>query len=239
MRRGVTQAVHHATHRQAFGKHLVDQPLMRNVLSDLAIESEAASLLMMRLAGANDRTILGDQAESDFLRLALAIGKYWICKRWPAHAAEALECFGGNGYIEESQMPRLLRESPLNGVWEGSGNVAALDVIRAMAKSPQSVEVFFNEVALAGDEPAIAQAVAEIRTALTQIEGAEFTARYVIERMALVLQASLLVRYGHQAVADAFITSRLSGNRGSVYGTLPTGVDHASIIARVTTKIGG
>lgn len=236
MRRGVTQAIHHATHRQAFGKHLINQPLMRNVLSDLAVESEAATLLMMRLAGANDRSIRGDESETEFLRLALAIGKYWVCKRWPAHAAESLECFGGNGYIEESQMPRLLRESPLNGIWEGSGNVAALDVLRAMTKSPQSVDAFFREVELAGAEPRIRRAVTEVKNLLAGAAEDGFTARYVIEQMALLLQASLLLRDGHPAVADAFITSRLEGNRGSVYGTLPTGIDTGAILDRVTMK---
>lgn len=239
MRRGVTQAAHHASHRKAFGKYLIDQPLMRNVLADLAIDSEAASLLMMRLAGAFDRSTRGDKAETEFLRLALAIGKYWICKRAPAHAAEALECFGGNGFIEESQMPRLFRDSPLNGIWEGSGNVAALDVLRAMAKNPNSVEAFFAEVALAGRElPSIKRAVSEIRAQLKDTANAEILARRVIERMALVLQASLLVRQGVPAVADAFIASRLDGDRGSVYGTLPAGVDFSAILDRVTPKVG-
>lgn len=238
MRRGVTQAAHHATHRKAFGNYLIDQPLMRNVLTDLTVESEAASLLMMRLAGAHDRADRGDAAEADFLRLALAIGKYWVCKRWPAHAAEALECFGGNGFIEESQMPRLFRESPLNGIWEGSGNVAALDVLRAMAKNPGTVEAFFAEVALAGPEPSIQRSVGEIRAQLADLANAEVLARRVIERMALVLQASLLVRYGHPAVADAFVATRLDGDRGSVYGTLPAGVDFAAILDRVTPKVG-
>ncbi|GAB3209592.1 acyl-CoA dehydrogenase family protein [Nocardia tengchongensis] len=238
MRRGVVQAAHHATHRKAFGAYLIDQPLMRNVLADLAVESEAATLLMMRLAGAHDRAVRGDQAESTFLRLALAVGKYWVCKRWPAHAAEAMECFGGNGFIEESQMPRLFRESPLNGIWEGSGNVAALDVLRAMGKNPHTVDAFFAEVALAGPEPSIERAVNEIRSQLTDLADAEVLARRVIERMALVLQASLLVRSGNQAVADAFIATRLDGDRGSVYGTLPRGVDFAAILDRVTAKVG-
>jgi putative acyl-CoA dehydrogenase len=237
MRRGVTQAAHHAVHRKAFGKHLVDQPLMRNVLADLAIESEAASLLMMRLAGAHDRATRGDEAESNFLRIALAVGKYWICKRWPAHAAEAMECLGGNGFIEESQMPRLFRESPLNGIWEGSGNVSALDVLRAMAKTPSAVDAFFEEVALAGAaSSSIQRVVQEIRVQLKDLANAEILARRVIERMALVLQASLLVRHGPPAVADAFIASRLDGDHGSVYGTLPAGVDFASILERVTPQ---
>lgn len=237
MRRGVTQAANHATHRKAFGEYLIDQPLMRNVLADLAVESEAATLLMIRLAGANDRSIRGDKSETVFFRLALAIGKYWVCKRWPAHAAEALECFGGNGFIEESQMPRLFRESPLNGIWEGSGNVAALDVLRAMAKSPQTVDHYFEEV-LKAEHPSIARTVEEIRAQLLDMKDAEIIARRVIERMALVLQASLLLRDGHPAVADAFIRSRLDGDRGSVYGTLPADVDFAAILSRVTPKIG-
>lgn len=238
MRRGVVQAAHHATHRKAFGKYLIDQPLMRNVLADLAVESEAASLLMMRLAGAHDRATRGDEAEAAFLRLALAVGKYWVCKRWPAHAAEAMECFGGNGFIEESQMPRLFRESPLNGIWEGSGNVAALDVLRAMAKNPSTVEAFFGEVELAGPEPSIRRAVGEIRAQLANLADAEVLARRVIEQMALVLQASLLVRFGDPAVAGAFVTTRLDGDRGSVYGTLPGGVDFAAILDRVSPKAG-
>ena len=239
MRRGVTQAAHHAIHRKAFGKYLIDQPLMRNVLADLAVESEAASLLMMRLAGAHDRAMRGDEAESDFLRLALAVGKYWVCKRWPAHAAEAMECLGGNGFIEESQMPRLFRESPLNGIWEGSGNVSAFDVLRAITKKSRTVEAFFGEVALAGPEASsIHRAVGEIRAQLTDLADAEISARRVIERMALVLQASLLVRHGDPAVADAFIVSRLDGDRGSVYGTLPPGVDFSAILDRVTPKVG-
>jgi hypothetical protein len=146
MRHGVTSAAHHAAHRKAFGKYLIDQPLMRNVLADLAIESEAATITMLRLAGATDRSVRGDESETAFKRLALAVSKYWICKRWPAHAAESLECLGGNGYVEESGMPRLFRESPLNSIWEGSGNVAALDVLRAMAKEPQTIEAYFAEV---------------------------------------------------------------------------------------------
>ncbi len=137
MRHGVVTAAHHVAHRRAFGRYLVDQPLMRNVLADLAVESEAATVLMMRLAGATDRSARGDAAETAFKRIALAVGKYWVCKRWPGHAAEALECLGGNGYVEESGMPRLFRESPLNSIWEGSGNVAALDVLRALAGQPE------------------------------------------------------------------------------------------------------
>ncbi|WP_018657641.1 acyl-CoA dehydrogenase family protein [Actinomadura flavalba] len=237
MRQGVTTAAHHATHRQAFGKYLIDQPLMRNVLADLAIESEAATVLMTRLAGATDRAVNGDAEENSFKRLALAVSKYWLCKRWPAHAAESLECLGGNGYVEESGMPRLFRESPLNGIWEGSGNVAALDSLRAMIREPQTIEAFFTEVELAhGANPALDAAVQEVKDSLTDVTTLEVRARRVVERMALTLQASLLVRHGHPAVADAFCTTRLSGDWGHAYGTLPTGLDLSSVIERATPK---
>jgi putative acyl-CoA dehydrogenase len=232
MRQGVTVATHHATHRQAFGKYLVDQPLMRNVLADLAIESEAATVLMMRLAGATDR------GESAFKRLALAVSKYWTCKRWPAHTAEALECLGGNGYVEESGMPRLLRESPLNGIWEGSGNVAALDVLRAVVREPQTLEAFFAEVELAsGADSRLDAAVRQVKDSLTDVATIELRARRVVEDLALVLQASLLVRHGHPAVSDAFCASRLGGDWGHAYGTLPPGLELGTIIERATPKI--
>jgi putative acyl-CoA dehydrogenase len=233
MRQGLITAVHHAAHRKAFGAYLVDQPLMRNVLADLAVESEAATVLMMRLAGAADRN------ETDFKRLALAVSKYWVCKRWPGHAAEALECLGGNGYVEESGMPRLFRESPLNGIWEGSGNVAALDLLRAMLKEPQTVEAFFAEVEpAAGANRDLDAAVDEVRKSLGDLATIELRARRVAERMALVLQASLLVRHSVPAVADAFCASRLGGDWGQAYGTLPPGLDLGTIIERATPKIG-
>ncbi|MCW2919364.1 MAG: acyl-CoA dehydrogenase domain protein [Actinomycetia bacterium] len=239
MRQGLTVAAHHATHRQAFGKYLVDQPLMRNVLADLAIESEAATTLMLRVAGATDRSVRGDAAETAFKRLALAVGKYWTCKRWPSHSAEALECLGGNGYVEESGMPRLFRESPLNSIWEGSGNVAALDVLRAMAKEPQSVEAFFADLdAAAGADTRLDEAVRVLRAELGDLETVELRARLIVERMALALQGSLLVRHGHPAVADAFCASRLGGEWGHAFGTLPPGVDFGAIIGRATPKIG-
>jgi putative acyl-CoA dehydrogenase len=239
MRQGLTVAAHHATHRQAFGNYLVDQPLMRNVLADLAIESEAATTLMMRVAGATDRSVRGDAAETAFKRLALAVGKYWTCKRWPSHSAEALECLGGNGYVEESGMPRLFRESPLNSIWEGSGNVAALDVLRAMAKEPQAVEAFFAELdAAAGADARLDEAVRVLRAELGDLETVELRARLIVERMALALQGSLLVRHGHPAVADAFCASRLGGAWGHAFGTLPPGVDFGAIIGRATPKIG-
>ncbi|HET6635241.1 MAG TPA: isovaleryl-CoA dehydrogenase [Streptomyces sp.] len=233
MRQGTVRAVQHATHRRAFGKALLDQPLMRNVLADLAVESEAATAVGMRLAGATDRTVAGDEAEARFRRLALAVTKYWVCKRGPAHAAEALECLGGNGYVEESGMPRLYREAPLVSIWEGSGNVAALDALRAMARQPETVEAFFDEVGLAaGADRRLDTAVETLRKELTDPAEAEYRTRRLAEAMALVLQGSLLVRHGHPAVADAFCASRLAGDHGQAFGTLPTGLDTAAILDR-------
>jgi putative acyl-CoA dehydrogenase len=233
MRQGLIQAAHHAAHRQAFGAYLADQPLMRNVLADLAVESEAATVLMLRLAGATDR------GETTFKRLALAAGKYWVTKRWPAHSAEALECLGGNGYVEESGMPRLFRESPLNSVWEGSGNVAALDALRAMMRQPETVEAFLAETsAAAGADARLDAAVAQVKDALADTSTIELRARRVVERLALVLQGSLLVKHGHPAVADAFCASRLDRDWGGAFGTLPSGLDLDAIIARATPKAG-
>jgi putative acyl-CoA dehydrogenase len=233
MRLGAVQAIHHARHRQAFGARLVDQPLMRNVLADLVLESEAATIVSMRLAGATDRALQGDQAEESFRRLGLAVSKYWVCKRAPSHAAEALECFGGNGYIEESGMPRLYREAPLQSIWEGSGNVAALDALRALRRQPESLEAFFAEVDQAvGADARLDDAVAGLRKDLADLDDVEFRARRLVETMALVLQGSLLVRHGDPAVADAFCASRFGGDWGVAFGTLPSGVDTEAIIGR-------
>ncbi|MEO5877214.1 MAG: acyl-CoA dehydrogenase family protein [Streptosporangiaceae bacterium] len=233
MRQGLTVAAHHCAHRTAFGKRLADHPLMQNVLADLALESEAATLLMTRLAGATDR------GETAFKRLALAVGKYWVCKRWPAHTAEALECLGGNGYVEESGMPRLFRESPLNSLWEGSGNVASLDVLRAMMREPETLEAFFAEVELAsGADGNLDAAIREAKEAFTDVDTLEFRARRIAERLALILQASLLVRHGSPAVADAFCASRLTNDWGHAFGTLPPHLDFKTIIERATPNIG-
>jgi putative acyl-CoA dehydrogenase len=232
MRAGVIQAAHHAAHRRAFGATLIGQPLMRGVLADLAIESEAAIIVAMRLAGATDRAARGDQGEAAFRRLALAATKYHVCKQAPAHAAEALECLGGNGYVEESGMPRLYREAPLQSIWEGSGNVAALDVLRALTREPQAAEAFFAELDLAaGADRHLDEAIARLRKAVLAPE--EATARRLVEAMAVSLQAALLVRHGHPAVADAFTASRLAGDRGRAYGTLPPGVSVTEILDRV------
>ncbi|GAA3226835.1 acyl-CoA dehydrogenase family protein [Actinocorallia longicatena] len=233
MRQGLILAAHHAAHRQTFGRTLSTHPLMQNVLADLAIESEAATTVMTRLAGATDR------GETAFKRLALAITKYWVCKRWPAHTAEALECLGGNGYVEDSGLPRLFRESPLNSIWEGSGNVAALDLLRAMAKEPETLEAFFAEVELAsGADGNLDAAIRQAKDSLLDLGTIELRARRIAERFALILQASLLVRHGHPAVADAFCASRLGGDWGIAFGTLPPGLNLATIIDRATPKIG-
>ncbi|MQA61667.1 MAG: DNA alkylation response protein [Actinophytocola sp.] len=239
MRAGVVQAVHHATHRSAFGAKLIDQPLMANVLADLAVEAEAATVVSMRLAGAVDRAVAGDEREAMLRRIGLAATKYWVCKRAPAHAAEALECLGGNGYVEESGMPRLFRESPLMSIWEGSGNVAALDTLRAMAKQPESVEVFFDELERAmGTDSRLDDATARLRKELTDLDDIQYRARRVVESMALVLQGSLLHQYGDPAVADAFCGSRLGGDWGIAFGTLPTGVDTGTILDRARPRGG-
>ncbi|MDJ0393920.1 acyl-CoA dehydrogenase family protein [Rhodococcus sp. G-MC3] len=234
IRNATVRAVHHGRHRSAFGAALVDQPLMRNVLSDLIVESEAATAVMTRLAGATDRAARGDTQESELRRIALAVSKYWVCKRAPSHAAEALECLGGNGYVEESGMPRLYRESPLMSIWEGSGNVAALDSLRALAKQPGSVEAFFTEVGLAaGADSRLDDAVSRVGKELADRSDIEYRARRVVELMAVVFQGSLLVRHGDPAVADAFCASRLGEDWGNAFGTLPTGVDTAAILDRV------
>jgi putative acyl-CoA dehydrogenase len=242
MRTGLTLAAHHAAHRSAFGRKLADQPLMTAVLADLAIESEAATMAAFRLAGATDRAARGDAQESAFRRLALAVTKYWVCKRAPAHAAEALECLGGNGYVEESPMPRLYREAPLASIWEGSGNVAALDALRALTRQPETAEAFFAEVGqAAGADRRLDQAAARLRKELA--DPAEARARHLAEAMAVVLQGALLVRYGDPAVADAFAASRLADEGtsfagwGRAFGTLPSGVDAAAIVSRATPAV--
>ncbi|OZD73433.1 DNA alkylation response protein [Rhodococcus sp. 06-1059B-a] len=234
MRNAAVRAVHHARHRSAFGAALIEQPLMRNVLSDLIVESEAATAAMIRLAGATDRSARGDTQETELRRITLAITKYWVCKRAPSHAAEALECLGGNGYVEESGMPRLFRESPLMSIWEGSGNVAALDSLRALAKQPDVVEAYFTEVtSAAGADSRLDDAIARVGKELADSTDMEYRARRVVELMALVFQGSLLVRHGDPAVADAFCASRLGEDWGGAFGTLPTGLDTAAIVARI------
>jgi putative acyl-CoA dehydrogenase len=235
MRWGVANATWHAAHRSAFGRRLADQPLMTNVLADLCIESEAATALAMRLARAYDEAARGDAGARFLKRLGTAIGKYWVCKRGPGHAFEALECLGGNGYVEESGMPRLYREMPLSSIWEGSGNVMALDVLRAMGREPGALDAYLEEVdAAAGGDARLDAFVATLREELADGEALELRARRVVERMALALQGSLLVRFAPPVVAEAFCASRLAGDAGLQYGTLPRDVDCAAIVARHT-----
>jgi len=243
LRQGTAQALHHTAHRSAFGKRLADQPLMQQVLADLAIESEAATVAALRLARAFDTVARGQSAdgyrhERLLQRLATPVVKYWVCKRAPVHAAEALECHGGNGFVEESGLPRLFRQSPLNGIWEGSGNVICLDVLRAMARSPEAVEAFFDEVGLAtGADSRLDEAVARLGKELADLDDIERRARRLVEAMALVFQGSLLVRFGNPAVADAFCRTRLDGDWGHAFGTLPAGVDAKRIMDRHTAGV--
>jgi putative acyl-CoA dehydrogenase len=247
MRVGVVGALHHTAHRSAFGKLLIDQPLMRNVLADLCLESEATTALAMRLARAFDEAghtdgTSGSDADAGedhsdaqlFKRLATAVGKFWTCKRAPNHAFESLECLGGAGYVEESGMPRLYREAPLASIWEGSGNVMSLDVLRALTRSPRSLEVFFDEIEQAhGADRRLDARVLALKDQFSNDPSTlEQRARRVVEGMALCLQGSLLVRSAPPAVADAFCAARLSDDGGLEYGTLPAGVDFEGIIAR-------
>jgi putative acyl-CoA dehydrogenase len=261
LRRGTLEAVHHARHRSAFGARLVDQPAMRNVLADLAIESEAATAAALRVARSYDEqpddaaaALPGEPgrragamaAEADFRRFATAVRKYWICKRAAGHAAEALECLGGNGFVEDAAMALVYRDAPLNSIWEGSGNVAALDVLRAMVKDPAGFPAFMAECELAAGGDArldahLARVTQSVRSLFACQPGAspeqrlhdsQFQARRMVEDLALALEASLLVRHAPPAVADAFCAARLGGQAGRAYGTLPTGVDAVAIIDR-------
>jgi putative acyl-CoA dehydrogenase len=233
MRQAAAQALHHCNYRAAFGKRLVEQPLMQNVLADLVIESEAALALTMRIGRALDST---SEAEKLLVRMGTAVGKYWICKRTPAHAVEAMECIGGSGVMEDCIMPRLFRESPVNSIWEGSGNVQCLDMLRAMHRNPGSMETYMAEVKLGlGSDRHLDHFVAQLDGELADLGDIEYRARGLVEKMALALQGSLLVRHGNAAVADAFCASRLSGQAsGLAFGNLPRGVDCAGIIARAT-----
>jgi putative acyl-CoA dehydrogenase len=230
MRQAVAQAVHHCTYREAFGGTLADKPLMRNVLADLALESEAATTLALRLAAAYDD---GSEQERALLRIAVPAAKYWVTKRCTPVAVEAAECLGGNGYVEESGMPRLVRESPLNSVWEGAGNVQALDVVRALQREPQALNAYLLEVGKArGADHRLDAAVKDLLTELGDLDGVEGRARRLAERLALVLQGSLLVRYAPPEVADAFCGARLGGDGGAAFGTLPSSLDLASVVER-------
>ena len=231
MRQAVAQILHHTGQRNAFGKRLTEQPLMQNVLADLALESEAALALTMRMARALDNQ--EDEHERQLARIGTAIGKYWICKRTPGHAYEAMECIGGSAVMEDSIMPRLYREAPVNAIWEGSGNVQCLDMLRAMTRNPGSLEALLAEIDEAkGMNPDFDRFVSHTKNLFTDLSDAEYRARTLVEPLALALQASLLLRADNSAVADGFCASRLQSGNHQMYGTLPRNVDCAGLIAR-------
>lgn len=234
MRHALGQALNHTRHRRAFQKALIDQPVMATVLADLALESEANTALAFRVARATDESLRGDAAARSFERVVTPVAKYWNCKRAPAFVHEALECHGGNGFIEEHPMARLYREAPLNGIWEGSGNLIALDVLRALRRHPETLDAVMAEIALArgGDARLDRYAARLAQEAEQAARGSDERARRVAEMMALAVQGSLLVRFSPHAVADAFCGSRLDGDRSGVYGVLPAGTDVATILAR-------
>jgi putative acyl-CoA dehydrogenase len=235
-RAAVAQALHHCGIRHAFGQVLNRQPLMRNVLADLALEHEGSLALTMRLARAMDHR--DDEHEDLLVRLLTAVGKYWICKRTPNHAYEAMECIGGSGVMEDGPMPRLFRESPVNAIWEGSGNVQCLDVLRAMHRTPAVVQAFFAEIEPSrGADARLDAWVAALQREFADLADLEYRARHIVDRLALATQAALLVRHAPAAVADAFCASRLSGEGHRNYGTLPRGVDTAAIIERATPRV--
>lgn len=236
LRMAASQALHHCSVRSAFGKVLNTQPLMQNVLADLAIESEAATTLTLRIGRALDNR--HDEHEDLLVRLGTAVGKYWICKRVPHHAYEAMECIGGSGVMEDSIFPRLYREGPINAIWEGSGNVQCLDVLRAMQKTPAVVEAFFAEIGKArGGNATLDRYVDTLKGELRDLSDLEFRARDIVDRLALSLQAALLVQHAPAVVADAFCGSRLALVGHHNYGTLPRGSDCAAIIARHTPRM--
>ncbi|MBP6251696.1 MAG: isovaleryl-CoA dehydrogenase [Rubrivivax sp.] len=234
-RAAAAQALHHCSMRSVFGKVLVEQPLMRNVLADLALESEGSLALAMRVARALDHR--DDAHEDALVRLMTAVGKYWICKRTPQHAYEAMECLGGSGVMEDSPFPRLFRESPVNAIWEGSGNVQCLDVLRAMHKTPDVVQAFFEEVGRArGGDATLDRHVAALKAELTDLGELEYRARDLVDRMALAMQAALLVQHAPAPVSDAFCVSRLASTGHHQYGALPRGLDTAAIVTRATPR---
>ena len=229
IRAALNQALHHAAHRRVFGRRLSEQPLMQNVLADLALETEAAALLAFRLARAFDRSGV-DRAERQLVRLMTPIAKYWLCKRLPPIIAEAMECLGGNGYVEEAPLARLYREAPLNGIWEGSGNVICLDVLRSLQREPEGMEVLLGEIGNRGER--VRKQAESILPALRDTEAAEPQARRIVESLALSLQASLMTRHSSDDAAQAFYESRIEGNWGRALGTLPQNVPSQQIAER-------
>jgi putative acyl-CoA dehydrogenase len=236
MRAAVAQALHHARQRAAFGKALIDQPIMANVLGDLSLEVEAATTLVMRLARAFDAQ--DDEAETAFRRLMTPAVKYWVCKRGPMVGVEAMEVLGGNGYVEESGLPRLYRELPLNSIWEGSGNVMCLDVLRAVGKTPHALEVLSAELRDGRPkEPRLDRYLDRLERELTGAADKESEARRLTESLALALTGALLCRHGDERVRDAFLSSRLEGDHGGAFGTLPARVDAQALAERAAPQL--
>jgi putative acyl-CoA dehydrogenase len=238
MRQALTQALHHTRHRAAFGKRLIDQPLMRSVLVDLAIESEAATTLTLWLASRYDARDDASPAERALTRIATAITKYWICKRCPGHVGEALECLGGAGYVEESIMPRLYREAPLSSIWEGSGNVICLDVLRAISREPESLPALLAELERSrGADRRLDAHLDRVRAQLRDDDQIIARARRIVESLALALQGALLVQHAPPAIADAFCAARLDDRYGHIYGALPRGLDRRAILERAAPHL--
>ena len=238
-RQAVAQAVNHALERSVFGKRLIDQPLMRNVLADLQLEVEGSLAMTMRMGEALDRSLApgGDDHDKLLLRLGLPTGKYWICKRTPFHVYEAMECLGGNGVTEDFILARLYRDAPINAIWEGSGNVQALDMLRALGRSPEVLDAWYVELAKTrGASPVLDAAVLSVQNALLDSDEVEYRARRLVDQLALTMQASLLLQAGNNAVADAFIASRLGQAGERNYGTLPRGLDLATILQRANPR---
>ncbi|WP_323845177.1 acyl-CoA dehydrogenase family protein [Microbulbifer magnicolonia] len=230
-RQAVVQAIYHSSQRSAFGKTLIDQPLMQNVLADLQLEVEGSVAMTMRMARAFDH--LDSEHERMLMRLGTAVGKYWICKRTPHHAYEAMECLGGNGVIENFITARLYRDAPINAIWEGSGNIQALDVLRAIAKTPAVINHWFDELAdSAGADALLDKTVAGLKAQLADMDQVEYRARYLVDQMALAMQAHLLVQGGNSAVAEAFIASRLGSSGAHNTGCLPTGLEVQTLVER-------
>lgn len=237
MRQAVSQAAWHVAHRRAFGGALLDKPLMANVMADLEIETESATLMMLQLARAFDEAPHDPHAAA-FRRIATPIAKYWVSKRCTGVVREAMECLGGNGYVEESMMPRLFRESPLNAIWEGSGNVIALDTVRAIGREPESLEVFIDEIATAhGADIRLDAAIEQLRPTLAAAGDPEGGARRIVETLATLWAASLMVRYAEPAAADAFVTSRIAGAHGTMFGTLPPTPSLAAIARSAVPEV--
>jgi len=233
MRQGLVQAYHHTRHRQAFQKRLVDQPLMQNVLCDLQLEVEASLMLTLRLGRAIDEADTSDTSAA-LARIGTAISKYWICKRTPGHVVEALECLGGSGYIEDSMMPRLYRDAPLNNIWEGSGNIMCLDVLRAIEKEPATLPAILTELdAAKGGHRQLDSAVSRLRQLFKSGPPEALNARAMTELLAVSLQAALLIRYAPNAISDAFCSARLAQHQSMSYGCLPSDTNFKQILNRI------